>query len=147
MEMIVVMVLSGIIIAASLTFYLNYESLVRNKNKQMNSGKETLQFYQIFKHEFDNSEFVKSSGNQVVFQLPLKVEVKYEFEENFIVRLQTDQTDTFFVQANDLNIIKDKITGFDKIITMELRNYGEVFPITLVKNYSNDVMMRIWQSN
>jgi hypothetical protein len=141
MEMLVVLVISGIIITAALMFYLNYENLVRNKNKQMDCGKATLQFYQIFKHEFDNASMVSSQRNEVSFQFPAKTPVQYDIEQDFIVRLQDNRADTFFMQVNDLNILKDQVTGLDKTISMELQNCGEVFPIILVKEYSNDIMM------
>jgi type II secretory pathway pseudopilin PulG len=143
MEMIVVMVLSGIIIAAALKLYLNYEGLVRGKTKQMEFGKETLQFYQVFRHEFDDADRITSTSSQIIFILPDKPPVQYDFEQNYITRLQNNLIDTFFVTVNDLNIRKDEATGLERVITMELRNYDEIFPVLMVKEYPNNLMMQI----
>jgi len=140
-EMMVTLVLSGIIISASMMLYLNYESLIRGKTKQMNSGKETLQFYHIFTHEFNNAVMVNSSGYTTTFMMPVSSPVRYEFEQDFITRVRENMADTFFITVNDFKVVKDDVTGFDKIITMELKNGGEIFPITLIKEYSNEVMM------
>jgi hypothetical protein len=138
----ITLVLSGIIISASMMLYLNYESLVQGKTKQMNSGKETLQFYHIFKHDFDQALMVKSSGYEVTLVQPVNSAIQYEFEQDYITRNRDQMVDTFFIKVNEFNILKDEVTGFDKVITMELKNSGEIFPITLVKEYSNEVMMR-----
>lgn|ERR1035437_6590141 len=141
MEVIVTMVLSGIIIAAALSLYLNYFNLVRLKNNQMNCGKENLQFYQIFKHEFDQASVVKAMEGQVTLLEPDKSIVQYEFEPNFIIRLRKDQPDTFFIKVNDFEFVRDEITMNCKIIKMELHNCGEIYPVFLSKQYSNDVLM------
>jgi len=142
-EMMVTLVLSGIIISASMMLYLNYESLVRGKTKQMNSGKETLQFYHIFKHDFDQALLVKSSGYEVTLVQTVNSAILYEFEQDYITRARDRMVDTFFIKVNEFKVLKDDITGFDKIITMELKNGGEIFPITLVKEYSNEVLMNM----
>lgn len=141
MELLVTLVVSGIVIAAALQLYLNYEGLIRGKNKQMESGKEIMQFYQVFKHEFDNSLWMKSSGNEVFFALPEKRSTHYELDREFIVRFEEHQADTFFIRVNDLNITSDALLGLGNGITMELNRDGEVIPVSLLKQYSNDLKM------
>ena len=141
MEVMVTMVLSGIIIAAALSLYLNYFNLVRLKNNQMSCGKENLQFYQIFKHEFDQASLVKAVQGQVTFVQPDKTITQYEFDPNFIIRSRQSQSDTFFIKVNDFEFLRDEVTLNCKIIKMELHNCGEVYPIFLSKQYANDVLM------
>jgi type II secretory pathway pseudopilin PulG len=141
MEVIVTMVLSGIIIAAALSLYLNYANLVRLKNNQMNCGKENLQFYQIFKHEFDKASLVKAIERQVTLIQPDKTTIQYDFDANFIIRSRESQTDTFFIKVNDFEFLRDEITTNCKTIKMELHNCGEVYPVLLSKQYSNDILM------
>ena len=141
MEVMVTLVLTGIIIAAALSLYLNYEKLVRLKNNQMNCGKENLQFYYTFKHEFDKASMIKSDNDMVTFVQPDRTIVSYEINQDYIVRLTKNMSDTFLIKVNDFGAVKDEITGGDKIVKMELRNCGEIFPVVLVKQYSNDVLM------
>jgi prepilin-type N-terminal cleavage/methylation domain-containing protein len=140
-EMLVVLALSGILIAASMQLYLNYDKLIQMKNKQIDCGKETYQFYHIFKHEFDRAISVTASGNQVTLLSSAKTPVQYEFEQDFVVRLHDEMADTFFVKVNDFKAVKDPVSGFDNIVTLELQNCGETYPIYLAKQYPNDVLM------
>src|SRR6266542_7020930 len=131
MELLVTMVISGIVIAASLQLYMNFEGLVRGRNKQMDSGKAVMQFYQVFKHEFDNSLWMKSSGNEVFFALPEKRSTHYELDREFIVRFEENQADTFFIRVNDLNITSDALLGLNNGLTMELNMDGNEIPVSL----------------
>ena len=142
-EMMITMILSSIIVFASLKLYLNYESLVRLKNRQMNSGKEMLQFYHIFKHEFDHSIQVESSGNEVTLLLAERNIVHYEFDKNYIVRNNQNLSDTFFIRVGRLEVLSDDVTGLKKEVNIELSNGGELYPVRLIKQYSNDVLMNL----
>jgi competence protein ComGF len=141
MEIIVSMVLTGIITAASLSLYLNYSNLVRKKNNQMHCSKENLQFYQIFKHEFDQALVIKKFKEQVTFVLPDKAIVSYEFDPDFIVRSKKEQLDTFFIKAEDFEALQDKSTSNCIVIKMTLQSCGESYPVFLNKTYSNDILM------
>jgi prepilin-type N-terminal cleavage/methylation domain-containing protein len=141
MEMLVVLALSGILITGSMQLYLNYEKLIRMKNKQIGCGKETYQFYHIFKHEFDAAVSVKASGNEVTLLSSAKTLVRYEFEPDFIVRSYSDITDTFFIKVNEFKVDNGSVSGFDNAVTLELENCGETYPIYLVKQYPNDILM------
>jgi len=141
MEIIVTMLLSGIIIAASLSLYLNYSNLVRLKNKQIQCGKENLQFYQIFKHEFDQASTIRKIDKQVTIALQDKTIVTYEFDQDYIVRSKNNLSDTFFIKVNNFEALGDETTTNCKVIKMDLNNCGEIYPILLNKTYSNDVLM------
>jgi len=141
MEVMVTLVLSGIIIAAALSLYLNFENLVRLKNNQINCGKENLQFYQIFQHEYDQATSVSIIQKQVNLLLPGRTNIQYEFNPNYILRNYKDLTDTFHIKVVDFETTPDEVTGWNKTVKMELHNCGEVYPVYLVKQYANDVLM------
>jgi hypothetical protein len=67
--------------------------------------------------------------------------IRYEFFDDYVIRSRNIVTDTFRIKVMNLSSIKDQVTGFDKILTMELVKYDEAIPMFLEKIYTNDVLL------
>lgn len=140
-ELLVALVISGLIIAGAFSFYLNYEGLIRRKTNQMECGKDVIQFYTTFKHEFELTPVITFSGNQLGFLNDQKIPVHYEFEDSVILRMLPETADTFYLRVDNFNIINDQASGLPRMVSFELQSCGEVFPVVLEKQYPNDVLV------
>ncbi|MDP4209208.1 MAG: hypothetical protein Q8928_10380 [Bacteroidota bacterium] len=140
-ELLVAMILTGIVIFAAMRLFLNYEGLVRFKNKRMETGKEVLQFYRVFSKEFEEAYTVKVTGRQFSFVKPDKSIIQYNLTEDYIAREVRGQQDTFAIKVNDLKVFKDRVTGWAKSVTLSLLAGADTFPVSLTKQYENAVLM------
>jgi hypothetical protein len=141
LEMLMVLILTSIIILSGITGYLNYTRLLQQKNDRMNCGKETMLFYQTISHEFTESCWARVTDNSIELKLPEQEKIFYSFEEKYVLRYANDLVDTFFVQVTDLKSSKDEVTGYDNAVNMEVKNCNETYPVSLIKEYSNEMKM------
>lgn len=142
-EMMITLVLSAIIVSASIMIYLNYEKLIKMKTKNINNGKTIMQFFQILKFEYDNSELIQCSGNKITFLRSLNQPIQYEIGKNYITRKNASNIDTFNLIIDNYKFLKDELTGMPKIFKLDLNNEGESFSIIMIKQYSNETMMNL----
>jgi type II secretory pathway component PulJ len=141
LEVMITMVLSSILIFAALESFLLLEKMINAKNKQMNCGKEAIQLYQALSHDFDNASIIESNNMLVSMMEPDKQLIQYELGSAFVVRTVKYLTDTFWVNTSNLKITKEVTTGYTNTLKMDISGCNEEYPVFLVKEYSNDVLM------
>lgn len=141
MEIMVTMVISGIVVLTAFEFYNLFNKLLLKKNNTMEIGKEMLQFYNVFENDAARAISLDLSTAGLIMNYYYEDIIKYEFFDDYVIRNRNIASDTFRIKVMNLNSIKDQVTGFDKILTMELVKYDEAFPLFLEKIYTNDVLL------
>ena len=141
MEILVTMVVSGIVVLTAFQFYTIFNKLILQKSNSMEGGKNVLQFYDVLKNDAVNAVSLSSSTNKLTMWFPEKEFIQYEFFDEYVVRTYNTLLDTFRVKTVDFNTEKDKTTGLDKIITLDLLNNKETYPVIIEKTYTNDVLI------
>lgn len=141
MELMVAMVISGIVVLAALQFYIVFNKMILQKNKTMEGRNAELQFYNLIKTDMDSAVTVKYSRDELTFQLPQDNPVHYEFMDEYVVRYQNSLSDTFRLQATNIAVENENITGYVKAIKFEIQQNGGIIPIIIEKTYANDVLL------
>jgi Tfp pilus assembly protein PilE len=139
-EILITMIVSGIVVLSAFQFYNIFNKLLLQKSRTMAEGKEIIQFYDVLKNDVAKAITMKSSGKELLMEIPEK-KIRYEFFNDYVVRIQNAMADTFLVDIIDMNTIKDLTTGYDKSIILEILKNKETFPVILEKNYPNDVLL------
>lgn len=141
MEIMVTMVISGIVVLTAFEFYNIFNKLLLKKNNTMEIGKEMLQFYIVLENDAEKATSLDLSTSGLIMYYYNEDIIRYEFFDDYVIRNRNIASDTFRIKVMNLNSIKDQVTGFDKILTMELVKYDEAFPLFLEKIYPNDVLL------
>ena len=141
MELMVVMVVSGIVVLSALQFYIIFNKLIYKENNAMEGVKEVLQFYGTLKNDMDSSISVYATKDGVAMKMPEKNLIQYIFYDEYVTRTQNAQSDTFHMNITDLKTEKDLTTGFECVIALELQKDKETYSILLEKIYSDDVLL------
>jgi len=141
MELMVVMVVSGIVVLSALQFYIIFNKLIYKENNAMDGVKEVLQFYGTLKNDMDSSISVHAAKDGVAMKMSEKNLIQYDFFDQYVTRTQNMLCDTFRLKVMDLKTQKDLTTGFDHIIALEIQKDKETYSVLLEKTYSDDVLL------
>jgi hypothetical protein len=141
MEIMVTMVISSIVVLTAFEFYNIFNKLLLKKNNTMESGKEMLQFYNVLENDATKAISIELSTGSLIMKNYKEDPVRYEFYDDFVIRNRSIISDTFRIKIMNLNSIKDQVTGFDRILTMEMVSNIDTFPLFLEKSYTNDVLI------
>lgn len=141
MEIMVTMVISSIVVLTAFEFYNIFNKLLLKKNNTMESGKEILQFYNALENDSRRAISIELSAVGLIMKNYDEDPVNYEFYDEFVIRNRNIVTDTFRVKVMNLNSIKDKVSGFEKILTMELAVSNDTLPLFIEKSYPNDILI------
>lgn len=141
MEILVTMVISSIVVLTAFEFYNIFNKLLLKKNNTMESGKEMLQFFNVLDKDAAKAVSMELSASGLIMKNYNDDPVRYVFYDDFVIRAMDIVSDTFRIKVMNLNSIKDQVTGFDRILTMELVNKTDTFPLFMEKSYTNDVLI------
>jgi prepilin-type N-terminal cleavage/methylation domain-containing protein len=141
MEIMVTMVISGIVVLTAFEFYNIFNKLLQKKNNSMEIGKEVFQFYNVFKSDAEKAETLNSSATGINMAMREKVLIQYDFCDEYVVRIDKAESDTFHVKVSDFTSLNDVTTGHTKIVSFGLLKDDSALPVMIEKSYPNDVLL------
>lgn len=141
MEIMITMVISGIVVLTAFEFYNLFNKLLLKKSNTMATGKEVLQFFNVFENDAALAISLDLSGSALIMDYYSNDPILYEFSDDYVIRNRNIIADTFRIKVMNLDGVKDQLTGFDKIITMEFVLHNNTLPRFLEKNYPNDMLL------
>ena len=145
-EVIVVMVISGIVVSAS---YFCYSMITRQMNLYRSHTDKTLEavlLQTVIENDLHTSAFVR---NETDYELELSSSDKkiyYVFGSNFILRKLDSVTDTFHIHADGPKMTFEKKTPEElhtlvDELTFGVRMADSTYTICFNKEYAPDVLM------
>lgn len=143
MEIIVVMILSSIVIGATITVFLNINKFLNSSNKNLLKTNELILFDRQINADIHNADAFSIQGNEIgVFSGHSKI--FYELLDSTIVRYYDYNTDTFAIKVNDF-----KATFFEKQkrdcrnLVLFIDFYGLEYPLVLEKDLDKSMMVNL----
>jgi len=143
LELLIGMIISSIIITIGYSSY----SII---NKQFSSYKlyrtelvEIANLNSEIEKEFSDSEFVLRNQNQLTFKHKDSREVKFEFNEHFILRNEMQAIDTFWVNNKNYTFgFLDNSEIFVSTFSFNSNLIGEDVFLNFEKKYSSDILIK-----
>lgn len=131
MELVIVMLLSGIVIGMTLLYFTQFQHYIR---QQFSASEEYLcsgQFNTVFQQDIDNSSEVYYQSPALIRVIQDENEIHYEFDRDKIIRKLKNVNDTFRLTTNNLSV-------------HEMENYNDLvdfveFEINIIKVHPQQV--------
>lgn len=141
MEVIIVMLLSSIVIGATITVFLNVNRFVNSSNENLMNTNEIILFERQINMDIDRSEAFSIQGNEIgVFTE--KKRIFYEILDSTIVRNYNYEFDTFAIKVNDYKAAFYEQSPKDcKNLILYIDFYGIEFPILLEKKTDKSILV------
>jgi len=145
LELMVSMLLSGIVVALILTFYVQFTGYRSTLDHHVDSDREALTFYSTLKHDVDRAELIYPEDKRTLRFIFGNNQLTWLFEdERFILRQEAERTDTFTLHWNDLDYKTfsentNLVTSFSLDLKMDDKLY---FPVKVHKRYATGILLK-----
>lgn len=141
LEMVVVLALSGIVI--TLLFQAFHMIQMDIHSEILKNEKQSKQWQGInqLKKDIQLAESIKGDTSALEIQRK-ETFVHYDFGTSFFIRKQQNSIDTFFVALKNKEVkylmLEDQQTDYLHCFIFYHQLKNEIFPITIIKEYSNE---------
>ena len=137
-ELIVAMVISTIVIGATIAIWLNVDKLFKRGMEDTFSETNLVLFVTVFEHDMGRSETASVTSSDVMFSFLYDPPISYDINENYVVRTCLETSDTFKLKIEGVSMVPhDKIPELVKSISFTIRQDGKLYPMFFSKSYSN----------
>lgn len=140
MELIVTLTISSLVIFSGIEFLSSWEKLISRRNTSLEVCGGVLKIYDVLSRDITDSDNVLSDDDRIRITNQSN-EVRYFFGERSIIRLVKEVRDTFNFSKVTINIEKDFLTGYVKMLTIEINTENDFYPLTIEKNYPSDLIV------
>lgn len=145
LELIIALLLSSIILAISYYTYFLLNNQLVTQQKKNGIINEFQLFENVFQNDFSNAAFIKDTmkTNSLIFFKTDNEFIKYEFNENNIVRSFDSNNDTFRLKGkiDKLYLKDDSLPVINKILFIGLLEKEKITTI-FTKYYSASQLMK-----
>ena len=141
LEIIIVLLISGIVIALSLNIYLNMEKLFYRILSDGNKYNEIMFFHNRLKNDFDKAKYVKIEIDELIIYKEDWDIIKYNLGSDYLTVSANNITDTLKLKIKNYNF--EYLNEESRLISdfsLELKYNNNNFPFYFTKKYSNKVL-------
>ena len=140
-EIITVLLISGIVISLSLSIFLNFEKIFRQLLSDSSKYSEIMFFHRRIKNDFDRAKYITYNQDELVLHNVNNNIVKYNLGNEYLTINTNTNIDTLKVNIKDCSV--EYINEESKLITsffLILKLKGNDFPLFFNKEYSNRIL-------
>jgi prepilin-type N-terminal cleavage/methylation domain-containing protein len=143
-EIIIVMILSGILVALAIKVIITIMSVSTLQNKTSSQNNILLSVNRILKENFLNSSTIETNENEdLIFNYPDKKSTTISFKPSVIIISNNLSIDTLLVPWERLQIIKlDSVSQLVRQLSFETKYNNIDYPVFIRKEYSNQVLYK-----
>lgn len=152
LELLIGMILSSIVIGFCYTGYSIIHKQYLNYNTIKRQNTSAIQLNSILNTDFINAESIMYGTDKLILNSDNKVQLQYEFKQDYILRSANGLTDTFIFSPVNIKpeYLKESTSlplaiinefSFDAVILGELEHFH------FVKEYSAETMIRLQMEN
>jgi prepilin-type N-terminal cleavage/methylation domain-containing protein len=143
-EIIIVMILSGILLALAIKVLIAIMSVSTLQNKTSSQNNILLSVNRILKENFLNSSTIETNENEdIIFNYPDKKSTTFSFKTSIIIISNNLSIDTISVPWENLQIIKiDSFSQLVRQLSFEIKYNNIIHPVFIRKEYSNQVLYK-----
>ena len=132
------MVISTIVIGSTIAVWLSIEGLFKQGVSDTYGETAAVLFLSTFKADMEKAENITASTAEVTFSFSENVDVHYTFNSSMVLRTIVENTDTFHVGIDDVQITLHKtLPSVVKTISFSVLLKNKVFPFFVTKDYAN----------
>lgn len=136
-EILVVMLLSGIVIGAIITVFLNVSKFVAMSNQNLVTTQELIMFERQIVKDLTDSETFDINGNEIGFYKD-KIRVFYEMTDSLVIRYHNYEADTFKLTISDYDYqYSEYMRDYLEKLVLYSNIHGLEYPIVLNKKPDN----------
>lgn len=152
LELLIGMILSSIVIGFCYTGYSIIHKQYLNYNIIKKQNTAAIQLNSILNTDFINTGYVMYDTDKLILNSKNKVQLQYEFKENYILRGANGLTDTFMFSP--VNISPEYLKESESLpisiineFSFEAVILGELEHFHFIKEYSAETMIRLQMEN
>ena len=144
-ELVVVMIISGILFSIAYFSFFIISQRFNHFSSASSSVMEISNLQTILNKDFDEAEFLQLQGDDLIVKKD-SLELLYHFEEDYLLRTQLDQVDTFHIPIeNKSYYFKNAIyylnTGYIDELEFTSEYHDEKFHFHFHKDYSTEQLI------
>jgi len=145
MELLVTLVITSIIVGIASTIYLNMQRYFTTSEESYEQNSDVNFVVSLLKTDFENSvSAVSSFGLVTLIGNDSKI-LEYDFGDQYIIRKIDYRRDTFYVNTQDLDIIRiDDNSDLVTEIKANIMFDGDSVPLHIYKSYTKDVLFNLY---
>lgn len=145
MELLVTLVITSIIVGLASTIYLNMQRYFSTSEQGYEQNTDVNFIISLLKTDFENSASAVSSFGLVTLIGNDSKILEYNFSDEFITRKVDYRRDTFYVNLEDLEVIRlDDNSDLVSEIKANIIFDGDPVPLHIYKNYTRDVLFNLY---
>lgn len=145
MELLVTLVITSIIVGLASTIYLNMQRYFSTSEQGYEQNNDANFVISLLKNDFENSASAVSSFGLVTLISNDSKILEYNFSDGFITRKVDYRRDTFYVNIEDLDVIRlDDNSDLVSEIKANIIFDGDPVPLHIYKKYTRDVLFNLY---
>lgn len=147
MELVVVMLISGIILSLAGGVYLTWLKTYHTWQNSKESEQSLYLFENRLSNEVTNCRYIQQKGANISLDFENRKPICYQFEDSLVIRNTENITDTFFFQIENSSFRKIQTKQFELVdcISFTAILKGDNFPVNILKIYPNETLYNLTQ--
>ncbi|MBI4646419.1 MAG: prepilin-type N-terminal cleavage/methylation domain-containing protein [Bacteroidia bacterium] len=145
-ELLVAMLISSIVITASIGIYLTLKELSFRYNEQYRNNAAIINLAGLIKADIDNACFIREGFGGIYLDMNNENRIYYSFEDSRIVRKINFQLDTFYLKNRNIEVENlEAGSGLIENIKFEILYGDSALRFYFHKEYMPDILFKLYR--